>query len=132
MPPAHPALRVSDADRREVTDALCQHFGDGRLDEEELNQRLELALAAKTGADLAPLLADLPQLHDAEAATARPRRRHGPGWILLVAVATLALAWTLLHAAEGMLHPPVTWWVAVIAVLLVVRSRSRHHHGRGR
>ena len=53
-------LRVSDADRHRVGELLREAAGEGRLDIEELEERLEAAYAAKTYADLVPLTADLP------------------------------------------------------------------------
>ena len=53
-------LRVSDAERNAVADRLAQHYGDGRLDQAELDERLGRAMSAKTRADLDGLLADLP------------------------------------------------------------------------
>jgi Domain of unknown function (DUF1707) len=53
-------LRVADADRERVADRLRRAAGEGRLAPEELEERLEAAFAARTAADLAPLVADLP------------------------------------------------------------------------
>jgi hypothetical protein len=53
-------MRVGDTERAAVADRLAQHFGDGRLDEAEFNDRLDKAMRAKTMADLTGLLADLP------------------------------------------------------------------------
>jgi Domain of unknown function (DUF1707) len=53
-------LRVSDADREHAAEMLRQAAGDGRLTLDELEQRLELAYAAKTYADLEPITRDLP------------------------------------------------------------------------
>jgi len=58
--PEHPDLRVSDADRHAVAEILREAAGEGRLDVDELEERLEQAYAAKTYADLAPLTRDLP------------------------------------------------------------------------
>ncbi len=55
-----PGLRVSDAERADMADRLARHYGDGRLDQAEFNARLDKALRATTVADLAGLLADLP------------------------------------------------------------------------
>lgn len=55
-----PDLRASDADREAVAERLREAAGDGRLDLEELQERLDLAFAAKTYGELAPLTADLP------------------------------------------------------------------------
>jgi hypothetical protein len=53
-------MRIGDAERAEVTDRLAWHFSHGRLDQAELDDRLDRAMRAKTAADLAGLLADLP------------------------------------------------------------------------
>jgi hypothetical protein len=56
----HGALRVSHEDRDQVAEALRVAAGDGRLSSDELDERLERALTARTYADLAVLVADLP------------------------------------------------------------------------
>ncbi len=53
-------MRISDADRHRVTEVLREAAGEGRLDLEELEERIEAAYRAKTYADLVPLTADLP------------------------------------------------------------------------
>ena len=53
--------RASDAERDEVVSDLRAHAAEGRLTVEELDQRIAAALAAKTRADLAKLLDDLPR-----------------------------------------------------------------------
>jgi hypothetical protein len=58
---ANPGMRVSDAERSEVADRLSQHFGDGRLDQEEFDKRLSQAMGATTQSDLHGLFADLPE-----------------------------------------------------------------------
>jgi Domain of unknown function (DUF1707) len=58
---ANPAMRVSHAERTEVADRLSKHYGDGRLDEEEFNERLDRAMKAKTQSDLDGLFDDLPE-----------------------------------------------------------------------
>ena len=59
-PGGHGALRVSHEDRDQVAEALRVAAGDGRLTADELDDRLDKALNARTYDDLAPLLADLP------------------------------------------------------------------------
>lgn len=54
------ALRASHADRDKIVDVLRAAAGDGRLSPEELDERLERALTAKTYAELAILTTDLP------------------------------------------------------------------------
>jgi hypothetical protein len=58
-------IRVSDAERDAAVERLSAATGDGRLTLEEFSQRMELATAARTRADLDRLAADLP----ADAAT---------------------------------------------------------------
>src|SRR3954471_6567388 len=57
---ANPALRASDADRERAADALRRHHLDGRLDTDELQERLGRCYAARTTGELAALFADLP------------------------------------------------------------------------
>ena len=58
--PHDPSLmRISDADRQRVADVLRDAAGDGRLDLEELDERLEATWHAKTYADLVPITVDL-------------------------------------------------------------------------
>jgi class 3 adenylate cyclase len=59
QPPGRPAVLASHADRDRVAEALRTAAGDGRLTADELDQRLEAALTARTLADLEPLLAGL-------------------------------------------------------------------------
>jgi hypothetical protein len=60
-PGSDPAqLRISDADRHQVAEILRQAAGEGRLDMDELDQRLEQTYAARTYADLVPITLDLP------------------------------------------------------------------------
>jgi hypothetical protein len=53
-------LRASHADRDRVIDGLKAAFVQGRLDEDEFGHRVGQALAARTYAELAALMADLP------------------------------------------------------------------------
>jgi hypothetical protein len=55
-----PALRASDADRERVATTLRDGYSHGRLDLDELQQRLDAAYAAKTMNELTQLTADLP------------------------------------------------------------------------
>jgi Domain of unknown function (DUF1707) len=54
-------IRVSDADRDHVTARLRDHFAQGRLTPDELDERLSAALSAKTVGDLRHVMADLPE-----------------------------------------------------------------------
>ena len=57
---ARSELRASHEDRDRVVELLRVSAGDGRLTADELDQRLELAMTARTYGELAKLVADLP------------------------------------------------------------------------
>lgn len=61
-----PAIRVGDRDRDEAARRLQDAFAEGRLDDDEFDQRMRAALTAKVSTELEVLTADLP------AATPRP------------------------------------------------------------
>ncbi len=63
-------LRASHQDRDRVVEILRVAAGDGRLTAEELDQRLEAALTARTYAELAMLTTDLPAAGPAAAVAA--------------------------------------------------------------
>jgi hypothetical protein len=54
------SLRASDADRERAVATLGRHAEAGRLDAEELEERIERAYAARTLAELDALQRDLP------------------------------------------------------------------------
>ncbi|HET7195773.1 MAG TPA: DUF1707 domain-containing protein [Nocardioides sp.] len=79
LDPRDPALlRVSDADRHKVAEILRQAAGEGRLDLDELDERLEWAYAAKTYADLIPITADLPVRGSEQLPSPGPHQATGP------------------------------------------------------
>jgi hypothetical protein len=57
--PAYAAMRASDRDRAVVHDALAEAYGEGRIDRDELDERMSQVDEAKTYADLVPPLNDL-------------------------------------------------------------------------
>jgi hypothetical protein len=59
LDPARPALRASDADREAVAERLRVASVDGRIDSEELEQRLEQVYAARWVGELDRLVADV-------------------------------------------------------------------------
>ncbi len=60
-PADHSLMRVSDSDREQAAEVLREAAGHGRITMDELDERLELAYAAKTYGDLAAVTRDLPQ-----------------------------------------------------------------------
>lgn len=140
---ANPQMRISDADRAEVTDRLSKHYSDGRLDQAEFNERLDRAMNAKTQADLNGLFADLPATDEpdkAVKATRPPDRRPANrrpvqrvvGLILITVVAIFAaraLMWPffgLFGFAGHVLFVPVPWILIAIVAFVCWRYATRH------
>lgn len=119
-----PSLRIGDAERNEVIDALGQHFSAGRLDQTELDERLGRASSAKTGADLAGILADLPPLGTpAPPAPARPWRT--AFWVAAAMVlVVLSVPWRVGPWGWWIPHPPL-FLVGVVLLAVWVRGRRR-------
>ena len=87
-------LRVGDADRQKVVVELERHFIDGRLDSDELGERVAQSLAARTFGELAERLADLPVLPEAvPVASAAPQANRAVNlpWLLLALIFTLLM-----------------------------------------
>jgi hypothetical protein len=118
-PDTRPDLRVGTAERSEVADALSQHYAEGRLDTTEFNERTELAMTAKTRANLSTLLSDLPG--HAAGPPLPARRRWTPRFSSVAVLVLLAVAafWaaTLPHA----------FWV--LGALIVFLAWRRHGGG---
>ena len=102
-------LRIGDAERDATMAQLREHFAAGRLTFDELTERIDLALAAKTQGQINGLMGDLPR---------PPRPAHGDPpqpvtdqdagrflvfALLLFALATwiLIMAWMSRHAYAG-------------------------------
>jgi hypothetical protein len=68
-----PDHRASDAEREAAADRLREAAGDGRLEPDELEERLESAYGARTRGELARLTEDLPE-------GPRPTAKPDPVW----------------------------------------------------
>jgi uncharacterized protein DUF1707 len=76
-----PSQRIGDAERDAAGAELRAHHLAGRLDDDEFEERLGLAQAARTRADLEAVTGDLPALDDAQQTGAGSHdrgRRTGP------------------------------------------------------
>jgi hypothetical protein len=62
---SRPLLRASDADRERAASVINDALAEGRLTPEEHSERLDSIYAAKTQAELVPLIQDLPAPDDA-------------------------------------------------------------------
>jgi hypothetical protein len=112
-------VRVGDADRERVVELLRGHAIAGRLDADELEDRLGHAYAARYGAELQAVLAELPA---EPALVRRPARRSRPR--PPVALFPIALA-----ALIGAAAVTGAWWLLwLIWPLVVVVGPRRHYH----
>jgi Domain of unknown function (DUF1707) len=96
----NPNLRASDADREAMADRLRKHHTDGRLDQDEFQERLERCFAAKTVGELAELTRDLPD----DPARHRARGRTGfglLGCLRMIPIVPIILAIVAIHLIFG-------------------------------
>jgi Domain of unknown function (DUF1707) len=93
-------LRIGDAERDAAMVQLREHFAAGRLTFDELTERIDLALAAKTQGHIDRLMADLPRpLKAARTESARSESDSDAGRFLVFALLLFALAtWILIMA----------------------------------
>jgi hypothetical protein len=115
-------MRISDADRAEVAERLSKHYGEGRLDQAELDERLDQAMRAKTWSDLDGLFADLPDADGQAAQLPRqdtlpqPPRERRPRHRLAFLVLIVVIAAAAGHALAQFYLP---WlWIALLIVLV--------------
>ena len=106
-------LRVSDSDRESAADFLKAHFLDGRLTEDELDERVDAAYRSRRESELVALTADLPRL---AAPAPAPRRRLHPRSVVLMVVALLATVVLLDAMPPEML---VLFFVITVPMLLM-------------
>lgn len=121
------SVRASDEDREHAASEIREHFAQGRLNSDELAERLERAYAAQTTGDLHALRADLPEPSPSPM-TRRPdiaARRSQLGRQLiqrtgaaLTPFLICTLVW-LFSGAQGGFWPV---WVILVAVIPLVRN----------
>lgn len=124
----NPEMRVSDAERADVADRLSKHYGEGRLDQAEFNERMERAMSAKTVGDFAGLFSDLPDI--AETGEKQPvpaTRSHCRSsmsrlfLLILIVVAAAILGHALIHSF-------FPWLLIGVGVFLWLRYNPRRQH----
>jgi uncharacterized membrane protein YccC len=119
-------VRVSDREREAVADTLREHAAEGRLDPEELEERLTAAYAARTRGDLAGLTTDLPQREPAPPPRPSVGQRVMPLAIRLAIVDLFCVGIWFLSGMEGSFWPG---WVILVSALAVA-NRALHVVGR--
>jgi hypothetical protein len=120
-----PGLRIGDAERNQVAEALSQHFSEGRLDATELKERLDQAMGAKTRGDLAGLTTDLPPLPRPPGPPPSVLGRIALWGALFLFLAAFVVPWNYYGGYPWVLHVP--WLLVGIGVVLLLRSRRRRH-----
>jgi Domain of unknown function (DUF1707) len=97
-------LRIGDAERDVAMDQLREHFAAGRLTLDELTERIDGALAAKTQTQIDALMADLPRLSEA----LTPRRTEASSdtgrYVVSMLVLFALAAWLLMLAYMASRH----------------------------
>jgi uncharacterized protein DUF1707 len=116
------SVRIGTTEREAAASALSEHFAAGRLDQDELEERLDRAYAAKTAADLEPLFRDLPR--PASPVTSEGGRGPAPGRsmgrpALVLAVVAFVLLWVAVVRVPPFFLVPLVWFVL-----------ARSHRGR--
>jgi Domain of unknown function (DUF1707) len=112
-------LRIGDAERDAAMAQLREHFAAGRLTLDELTERIDGALTAKTQRQIDALMADLPRLRSPRlsgggpAEPAEDMQDAGRYLVLLLLLFALAawllmMAWMYSHTGPypGQLGPP--------------------------
>jgi hypothetical protein len=127
--PSGSEIRASDTEREQVAGVLREHAGEGRLDVDELDDRLRRAYAARTRGELETLTSDLP----APVVTPRPlertRERASRLPELLGSYAGVMALLVVIWAVTGAgyfwpIWPAIGWGIA----LLTGGGRHRYRH----
>jgi hypothetical protein len=122
-------LRASDADREQIAERLRHATAEGRLNPDELEERLETLFAARTYGELDELVADLP----GETVRRRERPRPAPSmWLRpgpVVALFFLAPVVLALMLAAAVIIATVfsAWGLLLIVGWLAFGHTSRHY-----
>lgn len=95
-----PATRIGDQERQSAAAILGEHWGAGRLDAAEFNERLDLALTAKTDLELIRVFEELPG-NPAALVLGCSRSNAGTRQHLLLAVSASAVSAGIVGLAMG-------------------------------
>jgi hypothetical protein len=120
--PPSPVLRAGDADREAAGEALRRHHADGRIDTDELQDRISRCYGARTVAELDALLADLPR----DPPTHERSWSHGRGSLPIILPIVLVLT-VLGSAAHDHRH---AIWPVLVLVFLATAIARRWRLGR--
>lgn len=107
-------LRAGDSDRERVADQLRKAHAEGRLDADELDERIARCLQARTFGELQRLTADLRQPERRDSVSLAPWRSRSR---LRYVLAALLVLWTLGAVTHGHPHVIGLWVVLAFAFL---------------
>jgi Domain of unknown function (DUF1707) len=119
------SLRAADTDRDAVVERLREAAGEGRLESEELEQRVEAALRARTYGELAWRVADLPgpaRRRSFAETTLRATVLMTALVVALVAIAAIAAIVLLVVAIVAL---AATGWVAFVLLWFLLCGARR-------
>jgi uncharacterized protein DUF1707 len=140
MATTRPDLRVGDTERESTATSLREHYAQGRLSTDELDERLDAALSATTQGQLEQVTHDLPPIQPAPSATPPPpavtvsgrRADRDAARAVTGLVSLVVLLVVVAVALHGGHHVPRNILTLVIALLilrgLVFRVFGHHHH----
>ena len=123
-PPETGPVRVGDAERERVATLLRDHAAAGRLDTDELGERLERAYGARYSTDLDAVLAELPR---------EPQQRHRrePGH-RHPAVPDFSVVPLAILGLVGLAALTGAWWLMWLIWPVIIVLGPRRHYRRGR
>jgi hypothetical protein len=126
--PAAGPVRIGDAERDQAVSLLGDHFAAGRLNREELDERIDQAMQAKFTTDLRPLFADLPAAVEPPARQpALQFRAAPPAYAMLFQLAPLLLIGIMVTAiAVG--APSALWVIFWLFMVSGFWGRRRFHN----
>ncbi len=148
--PQYQQLRASDADRTKASGMLADAYAEGRLDNDEYNQRLDQVMSSKSLGELVPVLSDItPEAVGQQSAPqayapssdggAKPGwLSHFPRWWISMAV-MLNLIWLMTVLTSGhMIYYWPMWPMVGTAIPMIMgfmgganrRDRSDRHNQR--
>jgi hypothetical protein len=123
-------VRIGDVERQAAARQLQQHFADGRLSWEELDERLAVAYAARVNAELTGLFTDLPMLAPPPPP---PAPRRSPTQVVAAQLGNLDIRRTVLLVLAAAVAIGVTRGLVIPIVLIWWFAAGRHrHHGQPR
>jgi hypothetical protein len=114
-----PNLRAADADREATGERLRHHHAEGRLDTEELQERIDRCYQAKTVGELEGLLTDLPPEPTVEGRFPRGGLRAVPFVPIVIAIVAIAAV------SHGHHHGHFGFWLLIPLFFLFRRFGPR-------